>query len=395
MTRRRVDLLENGPAVEVDLVAGTGLALAATRFVDARPRPGTRTWSLVPLSKVGALAVGEVEVHVEPKVPVARLVRLLEHSPRGVTWQGHYVDVAPAPDLLTAVAEVYERRLRHALRPGLLQGYRTVEDALPVVRGRIRETDQLRRRFGLPVPVEVRYDDYTVDTAENRLLRAAVTVCRRMPALPGSLATRLAHLDRELDDVARVRPAVLESWLPSRLNLRLQPVLRLAEAIVSGTSFEPGGTGLDVAGFVVNMAKVFEDVVCAGLGVRLIARTGTTRTQEKVPLDVDGAVVMKPDLVWRGDSGGAVGVVDAKYKAEKPGGFPDADLYQMLAYCTALGLGHGHLVYAKGEEVEHRHEVCGSGVVVHTHVLDLGLPPRPFEAALDGIAQAMASTAGI
>jgi 5-methylcytosine-specific restriction enzyme subunit McrC len=34
---------------------------------------------------------------------------------------------------------------------------------------------------------------------------------------------------------------------------------------------------------------------------------------------------------------------------ERPGGFPQADLYQMLAYCTALRLPEGHLIYARGE----------------------------------------------
>ena len=31
-------------------------------------------------------------------------------------------------------------------------------------------------------------------------------------------------------------------------------------------------------------------------------------------------------------------MIDAKYKAEKPAGYPNADLYQLLAYCTVLGL---------------------------------------------------------
>jgi len=78
---------------------------------------------------------------------------------------------------------------------------------------------------------------------------------------------------------------------------------------------------------------------------------------------------MQPDLVWYPDGDGPpVGgspqapeepadgptgpgadprrpgaVVDAKYKAERASGFPNADLYQMLAYCTALGLRDGHL----------------------------------------------------
>jgi 5-methylcytosine-specific restriction endonuclease McrBC regulatory subunit McrC len=34
-------------------------------------------------------------------------------------------------------------------------------------------------------------------------------------------------------------------------------------------------------------------------------------------------------------------VVDVKYNAEQPAGYPNADLYQLLAYCTALGLRRG------------------------------------------------------
>jgi 5-methylcytosine-specific restriction enzyme subunit McrC len=63
--------------------------------------------------------------------------------------------------------------------------------------------------------------------------------------------------------------------------------------------------------------------------------------------------------------------LDAKYKAEKPSGFPDADLYQMLAYCPALRLRRGHLVYAKGNEAADHHVVRNSGVEIVQHVLDL------------------------
>lgn len=68
-------------------------------------------------------------------------------------------------------------------------------------------------------------------------------------------------------------------------------------------------------------------------------------------------------------------VVDAKYKAEKPAGFPNADLYQMLAYCTVLGLGEGYLIYAKGNEEGRVHTVRNAGITIHCKALDLGLTP--------------------
>lgn len=56
-------------------------------------------------------------------------------------------------------------------------------------------------------------------------------------------------------------------------------------------------------------------------------------------------------------------------------GYPNADLHQMLACCTALGLRVGHLVDAKGNEAEQHMMLRGSGVELHSHAFDLELIP--------------------
>ncbi len=106
----------------------------------------------------------------------------------------------------------------------------------------------------------------------------------------------------------------------------------------------------------------------------LAAEPGVTRSQHRVNLDKGGLVPMKPDLVHL-RRGRPVLVVDAKYKAERADGFPNGDAYQMLAYCTALQLARGHLVYAKGLEQERTYDVLLSDVVIHAHALDLGGTP--------------------
>ena len=79
---------------------------------------------------------------------------------------------------------------------------------------------------------------------------------------------------------------------------------------------------------------------------------GRVADQDRNHFDEAGQVRLRPDIVWK-IRGSAVAVIDAKYKAEKPAGYPNADLYQLLAYCTVLGLRNGHLVYAKGNEDPH------------------------------------------
>lgn len=85
-------------------------------------------------------------------------------------------------------------------------------------------------------------------------------------------------------------------------------------------------------------------------------------------------VTLRPDIVWK-IRGSPVAVVDAKYKSEKPADYLNADLYQLPAYCTVLGLREGHLVYAMGNEEPARHVIRQSGIAIFCHALDLSQLP--------------------
>ncbi|MFJ2029736.1 hypothetical protein [Streptosporangium sp. NPDC087985] len=104
-------------------------------------------------------------------------------------------------------------------------------------------------------------------------------------------------------------------------------------------------------------------------------------------LDERQAVRMAPDFVWYADDGTSRAVADAKYKAERPEGFPDSDLYQMLAYCTALNLPEGHLVYAKGNAPHAAHRVRHVRITIHQHALELNQPPAGLLAEVEALAR--------
>jgi 5-methylcytosine-specific restriction enzyme subunit McrC len=84
-------------------------------------------------------------------------------------------------------------------------------------------------------------------------------------------------------------------------------------------------------------------------------------------------------------------VIDAKYKAEKYKGYPNPDLYQLLAYCTVLGLPQGHLVYAKGNEVPVQHVIRHAGTKIICHAIDLAQPPAHLINQMHALAGAVAS----
>jgi 5-methylcytosine-specific restriction enzyme subunit McrC len=138
------------------------------------------------------------------------------------------------------------------------------------------------------------------------------------------------------------------------------------------------------------MAKVFEDFVTKALGAALASIGGTCVAQRRVWLDETSSVPIQPDLTWLRDAA-PLAVIDAKYKAEKPSGFPNADIYQMLAYCTALGLPSGHLVYAKGNEAETSIVIAKADIGIHCHTVDLDSPPATLLAQIEHLAHMIAA----
>ena len=244
---------------------------------------------------------------------------------------------SPSP---TAPGRPFER--------GLLQGYRREEDALNTVRGRIRFGDQIGRRFDIPLPIEVAFDEFTEDIEKNRLLKTAIHLLGH--TFIRSEAARL--------EVRRLRPAFTMVGLGSysrgalpevrytRLEEHYRPAVDLASLIIENSSLELLHGKVAGAAFFIDMNKVFERFLYVALREALDLPERQWRHEAPLILDEGRRISMKPDLSWWSPGPARNGtrplfVGDAKYKKLETQGFQHADIYQMLAYCTAVDLALG------------------------------------------------------
>lgn len=368
-------LREGQPARLVELPRPVADALSVAGVVKVAMTERSGWWEVTPGTSIGVVNVGGQQVVIEPKIDINRLVFLMGYARNPDFWRDEQVRVDADADLPEALADAFVRLARRALEQGLLKGYVTVEETVPVLRGRVREADQLRRRWGRGIPLEVRYDEFTVDIAENQVLLAAAEQLLRIPLVGQRHRAGLQRLRLQLADVTSpARGGVRTPWTPSRLNARYLPALEVAELVLAGRSFEQRVGNLVVTGYLFNMASVFEDFLTVALREAFRPFGGRSSLQYRTHLDQAETVPIRPDFVWS-DADIPRVVVDAKYKAEKPSGFPQADLYQLLAYCTVLGIPCGHLVYAKGEEESREHVVQNTAVRIIAHTLDLDDEP--------------------
>ena len=374
LTMRRLDLreYETSDAVAVSVAERDALG----GFLSIAPALGTETeYRLTPTSTVGALEVGDLSVVIQPKLPVSRVLYLASYAIGQIGFREERFDYADEPTLVEALVPVFAATARRAFSRGLLHGYRTEEDSLQTVRGRIRIDDQIRRRFGIPVPVEVRYDDFTVDVLPNRLVKAAAM---RLLGLHIHTRSRV-KLGDVLSSLEDVRPVEFSSGaLPEvrfdRLNEHYREVVELSRLILRHTSIETRRGSVRATGFLVDMNVVFQEFVTRALRRALGLSERTFPSDKRIPariwLDEGGSVRLKPDLTWW-DGHECTFVGDAKYKKVKDDRVPNADLYQLLAYATALNLPGGLLVYAKGENTEVVHCVRHAGKRLEVAALDL------------------------
>jgi 5-methylcytosine-specific restriction enzyme subunit McrC len=393
---RRLTLREyrREPAVELS-VAERDAIRDAVRGLVVEPAPGSSDrYDLTPGSYVGGVTVlDRIAVEIEPKFAAARVVFMISYALDPTAFHQREFRFSEADSLVEAVILAFDSHLQRAFARGVLAGYLTTEEVLPVVRGRVRFDDQLRWRYGRFPPVEVRFDDFTENTLENRLIRAAIARLRRLTLRLGSSALILSHYEALLERVPAVeftRVGVPDVSY-TRLNAHYRGAVEMARLILQSTAFDVGHGTVRASAFLLDMNRVFENFIVAALREELGLKSASFRQGGRTGfyLDTSGQIGLKPDISWW-DGPLCSFVGDLKYKkatSNVEGAIgPDADLYQLLAYTTAAGLSSGMLIYAAGERQAGNFDVVDGRAVLKVRTVDVNDEPRDLLRRLRQIA---------
>ena len=174
-----------------------------------------------------------------------------------------------------------------------------------------------------------------------------------------------------LDNVSMVEfPRGVPAVTFDRLNEHYKGVVELSRLILRHSAFESKRGQVRASGFLVDMNVLFQEFLTVALR-EVLGVSERVFGEYAIPsLDKGGLLHLRPDLVWW-DGPTCMFVGDAKYKNITAKSVPEGDLYQMLAYITALDLTTGLLIYAKGEADVATYVVRGSGKRLKVAALDL------------------------
>ena len=390
-TMREIDLREYENSEPCRLSIAERDALSG--IVAITPVAGERdVYLLKPGSAVGAVEAGGLSVRIQPKIGIPQLLSLACYAIGKVKFQATDFDFPEQTALPDALARALGDAARRAFGRGLLHGYRTEEEALHTVRGRIVVAEQIRRRFDLLLPVEVRYDEFTDDFLPNELVKAAAAQLGSMRLRSRETRRRLGWVAATLDNVSLIdfAPNDVPEVTFDRLNEHYRDVVTLAQLVLRQGGFEAERGDIRASGFLMDMNVVFQEFVTVALRESLGVPKSVFRERYIDSLDEAGRVGLKPDLVWR-EGSSCVFVGDAKYKNITGEPVPNADLYQLLAYTTALDLPGGLLIYAEGEADDVTYTVRHAGKRLEVAAVDLSGTIDDILRSVDALAERVKS----
>lgn len=370
---------------EVRQLLGTGL-------VDLKPLPGEDEYELKAASIVGTVVLPTLRLLICPKVGLKNLFFLLGYGVELTSWAEERFPYERDPDLLKAVAHIFEAEVSRAARQGLVRGYQARHETLATLRGRIDIAGQIRVRQGRPFPLECSFEEYTEDIELNRIVKAALRRLLQVPGLSPEVVRRLRFRYRIFDEVASViyGPGSVPDIDFTRLNEHWRPTAELARLILNQESLrDQTGKTLGIS-FTVDMNTLFERFVENIVGRE--ARKARLQLVAQAPRRLSTDVPIRPDLVLRAGSRD-LAVGDAKYKEPSDERPSNEDLYQLLAYCVSLGLKSGLLIYSG--KLDRQYLIERAGIVLEATSIDLTGEPEQIEGSALKAAKRLVEHAGV
>jgi 5-methylcytosine-specific restriction enzyme subunit McrC len=205
--------------------------------------------------------------------------------------------------------------------------------------------------------------------------------------LSRKLTGRLLALDQQLGEIDRVqfRAQDVDQFAYNRQSQDYRPIHRLCQFFLEGASLTEEAGDIAFDGFLVDMNVLFEELVTKALRERL-AHPLLLEDQVRTTLDHRDTVHMRPDIVISTHRRPML-VADCKYKALATGEHRHHDLYQILAYCTALRIDTGTLIYPRHlVHIDTTLSIRGNGVQVQEISIDLRGTPEEIGAQFGALA---------
>lgn len=283
-------------------------------------------------------------VCIHPKIPIQTLFALLTrvYDPTKEIFNNQLQPYSTVSEVFEFIVTFFTGHTEDLIARGLLRGYQSLIEDSQAVKGRLLIAETIHHNAGLQHKHWCSYRHFTTDIPENRILLWTAFLLRSWNYVDLSLLGRLHRIQHILSGVYLDPNArtLLDQLEFHRLNDPYKPALTLARLILDYLSFSGSLGNEPFMAYLIDMNILFQQYLSAVLREEIENSEYWIKEEEPHSLDFGKAITIRPDiLIYHGEN--PCLVVDAKYKLEAS----QEDLYQILAYCHAVGVNRAVLIH--------------------------------------------------
>ena len=315
-----------------------------------------------------------MKVIIRPKIEAANVFRMLAYIyAREHPDPFRDADVLYASDqlLFEPLVELFNALVANRVRRGLYQSYLEHQDNLSVFKGRLSVQQHLNLNRARPDHAFCRYSQQTHDIEDNQIIKWTMRVLLSVfPWAPKTIQSLRANF-HQFEAVSLIHPdrSAFRDRHYHRLNEDYHLLHDLCRLFLDKKSISERAGAIGFRGFLLDMNELFEQFVSAAFEVvgqqtRLVVVKQASAYLSLYPVRI------RPDITIRAGST-VTAVVDAKYK-RRFDVYDNPDVYQMLAYATALSCRRTFLVFPTSEcDRDGPVEILNTPVTVEIRRIDI------------------------
>lgn len=276
---------------------------------------------------------------------------------------------------------MYLQEVRKLVKHGLKSSYEVKEDNLHFYKGKLKVSEHIKENKLHKERFYVEFDEYQVNRAENRLVKAALL---KLQKLSGS-AENLKEIRKLLTAFEMVEPSVnyqkdFSKVVIDRNTKEYEMLIKWSKVFLLNKSFTTFSGKTKSRALLFPMEKVFEAYVAKYIKLIFGQAGWEVSTQDKGRYLFDSPrkqFALRPDIVIKKND--RVIIMDTKWKKlhdnERTNyGIAQSDMYQMYAYSKKYNTPEIWLLYPVNDEMRNHDPIVFTGndnVNVHVFFVDL------------------------
>lgn len=253
---------------------------------------------------------------------------------------------------------MYLQEVRNLVKHGIKSAYVEREDNLRFYKGKLIVSGQIKQNAAHGERFYVRYDEYLVDRAENRLVKATLLKLQGV----STSAENQKEIRQLLTAFEMVHTSVnyqkdFTKVVIDRNTKDYDMLMRWSKVFLLNKSFTTFSGGHNARALLFPMEKVFESYVAQQLKKTLFDLDWEVSAQDKgyYLFDSPRQFALRPDIVITRDDRSKI-ILDTKWKSlvDSPRanyGISQSDMYQMYAYSKKYDTSEIWLLYPVNEEM--------------------------------------------